>query len=224
MEAIINRSSAIIAELKIRKFEALLLGSSVTTCLAASILLVVSFASSPSKVNLAYQEAPKKLSKKHSDEAGSGAGEIVVDIAGAVNSPGVYHLPKPARINDLLEKAEGLSQQANHQYISRSLNLAQTLTDQQKIYIPSLGEETPELSSQLPPSAILPNMQSSLSEGPLLNLNDASKSELMDLPGIGEITADKIIDGRPYTSVEELSKNGVLKKNVFEDIKIKISI
>lgn len=224
MEDTVTRIAGIINQLKTRKLEAILLGLSVTTCLASAVLLAASFTSAPQKAILAYQEAPENKMHKRTDDGTGGAGEIVADIAGAVTSPGVYALSQPARINDLLEKAGGLSEQANRQYVSQTLNLAQTLTDQQKIYIPSLGEEAPELSSQTPPSAIPENTASSLSQGPLLNINVASKDDLVDLPGIGEITAEKIIDGRPYSSVEELSRNGILRKNIFNDVKEKISI
>lgn len=224
METIVSQLSGIARELRVRKFEAVLLGSSILTCLVGSILLTISFTAAASGAKSTYPEAPNLQDLHGQNEHKGGAGEIMVDIAGAVNRPGLYRLPQTARLNDLLQEAQGLSQQANHQYASRSLNLAQALSDQQKVYIPGLGEEVPDVSSQVPSSAIVQNTTNGLSEGPLLNVNEASKDELMDLPGIGEITAEKIIDGRPYTSIEELSKNGVIKKNIFAEIRQKISI
>lgn len=224
MEPVTNPIYRALDHLKARKIEAIFLASASVTCLASTALMVFSFISASHASKKGYYEAPKKKPSGLKVPAFERATEVVVEIAGAVNRPGVYHLPKPARINDLLVRANGLSKQANKGYVSRSLNLAQTLNDQEKIYIPELGEEAPAVSNIIPQSAIVQNTANELSEGPLLNVNSASKSELENLPGIGEITAEKIIEGRPYTSVEELSKNGVLKKNIFDGLKEKISI
>lgn len=230
MESVFARIAPILNQLKERKIEAGLLGAALVTCIIGAALLVFSFSFPQSQAIKTYSEAPYK---KDADTAAAndtgfetvdtGAGGIVVDIAGAINRPGVYRLPTNARLNDVVQKANGLSEQANTTFISRSLNLAEVLRDQQKIYIPSLTDEADVLSSVAPPSAIVQNTTDGLSQGPLLNINSASKDELETLPGIGQITAEKIIEGRPYSSIEELSKNGVLKKNIFEGIKEKIS-
>jgi competence protein ComEA len=231
MELIRKQIALFSAKFDGHKLEAGLFTGSLCLCLAGLLLLVVSFMHPGEIGNSDYYKASKETTfNTHQkvtgikDRQAGGAGEIAVDIAGAVNRPGVYYLPQPARLNDLLEKAEGLSEQANHVYVSRSLNLAKTLSDQDKIYIPSLGEEAPEFSNNQGQIARVQNSADILSEGPLLNINSASKAELEDLPGIGQITAEKIIEGRPYSSVEELSNNGILKPNVFSDIKAKISI
>lgn len=224
MENVSATIYGILAKVKVHKFESIFLGSALGSLALASTLLVLSFVLPAQKREKDFYEAPKQTIKESPYQPKTSAGEIVVDIAGAVNKPGIYTLPQPARINDLIEKANGLSEQADYIYVAHTLNLAQTLSDQQKIYIPNLGEDPPEASSPVPSSAIVAHTDDGLSESPLLNINSASKDQLEELPGIGQITAEKIIDGRPYSSVEELSKNGILKKNIFDGLKEKISI
>lgn len=57
-----------------------------------------------------------------------------------------------------------------------------------------------------------------------VNLNDALRDDLIDLPGIGEKIADKIINGRPYTDISELIIRKIVSQKVFEEIKDKITI
>lgn len=64
-------------------------------------------------------------------------GRIIIDVAGAVERPGVYEATSGARLKDILVLAGGLSADAERRYISRNFNLAKLVTDQEKIYIPS---------------------------------------------------------------------------------------
>ena len=67
--------------------------------------------------------------------------EIVVEIAGEVERPGVYKLPKNSRIEDLLVAAGGVSPNADRDWMEKSLNRAARLADGTKIYIPAVGEQ-----------------------------------------------------------------------------------
>lgn len=58
----------------------------------------------------------------------------------------------------------------------------------------------------------------------LINLNSASRDDLIGLPGIGEVTADKIIAGRPYVATDDLLTNKVVNKSVFAKIKDLVSV
>ncbi|MBI1862910.1 helix-hairpin-helix domain-containing protein [Candidatus Microgenomates bacterium] len=227
MEFIQNRLSSLVARLNGHRLEAALTLIGVGTAFTSALLLIFSVSHAQHSLAKDYQEAPKvnytSLGKSGADKL-EGAGDLVVDIAGAVTTPGIYHLPAGSRINDALQKADGLSGEANREYISHIINLAELLQDQEKIYIPKLGEDISALSSQHPLSAIVQNTANGLSVSPFLSINSASKSELENLPGIGEITAEKIIAGRPYSSVEELSNKGILKKTLFEGLKEKISL
>jgi competence protein ComEA len=114
--------------------------------------------------------------------------ELVVDAAGAVQSPGVYHLPAGSRIADLVDAAGGAGPDAD---IDR-VNLAAPLADGQRVYVPHQGEPAPADDA---------------SSGPL-DLNSATVEQLDKLPGIGPATARAIVDARTrkgrFTSVDDL--------------------
>lgn len=139
--------------------------------------------------------------------------EIFVDVGGAVEKPGVYQLSSNSRVNEALVAAGGLGEKADRDWVSQNLNLAQKLTDGVKIYIPSAGEANKDGPSQ------------NVYKGPsFVNLNTASARELDTLYGIGPATAEKIISGRPYSTIEELLTKKVVKSNVYESIKNRISV
>lgn len=139
--------------------------------------------------------------------------KIFIDVSGAVNNPRVYELSSGSRISNALEKAGGLSDQADAEFVAHNLNLAQLLTDQQKIYIPSLGETA---GSPYKPS-LTPITDQTDSSGKV-NLNTASASELDSLPGVGKATADKIITNRPYQSEDDLVTKKVLSQSALDKI------
>lgn len=143
--------------------------------------------------------------------------KIIVDIGGAVKNPGVYKMDKDARVIDLIEKAGGLSEKVDLQYFDKNINKAQKLIDGSKIYIPTVEDK------QNTASHITDNVLGVSTSFGLININTASRKELIDLPGIGEVTADKIIAARPYNSIEELVTKGVLRQSQLDKIKDKIS-
>lgn len=139
--------------------------------------------------------------------------EIVVDVSGAVIKPGVYVLESNMRMNDAVIAAGGLSADADREYIARSMNMASGLVDGQKVYIPIMGENEPvEIISE---AVVSDNLVSS----GLVGLNSGSQSELDSLPGVGPATIEKIVDGRPYTTVEELLSKDILGKATYEKVK-----
>ena len=139
--------------------------------------------------------------------------KIVVDISGEVIKPGVYELESGSRINDLLITAGGLSAKADREWVSKNINLAQKLTDGVKIYIPEKTEKLPNLSNLTNPS-----------NSSKININNASLAELDTLWGVGEATAKKIIEGRPYQKPEELLEKKIVKSNVWESIKDQVTV
>lgn len=138
--------------------------------------------------------------------------KIMVDVEGAVVTPGVYELPYSSRVEDAIKAAGGLGQTADQAWISKNVNLAGKLVDGGKLYIPSVGEATAVQGAQT----------SSIAS--LVNINSASSSQLEALPGIGVVTAGKIIDNRPYGTIEELKTRKVVSNSVFEKIKEKITV
>lgn len=139
---------------------------------------------------------------------------IYVYICGQVNAPGVYELSADSRLYEALEAAGGMTETAADTY----LNQAQKLEDGQQIYVPSREEA----QSQASPDS--PNHP----EDDKVNLNTASKEELMTLSGIGEAKADAIIryreDKGNFQSTEELKNVEGIKDGVYNKVKEKIKI
>ncbi|MBI4035414.1 helix-hairpin-helix domain-containing protein [Candidatus Daviesbacteria bacterium] len=136
---------------------------------------------------------------------------ISVDVSGAVGKPGVYQLKEGSRIEDAILSAGGFSPDSNKEYISKYFNMAQKLSDGSKVYVPFEGEQTGGSGS----SGVVAGTQTSSK----VNINTASQAELEALPGIGPVTASKILSDRPYQAVEDLLSKKVLSKPVFEKIK-----
>lgn len=141
--------------------------------------------------------------------------KIYIDIEGAVVSPGVYELPSTSRLKDALIAASGLSDQADRGWVSQNINLASKVTDGMKIYIRSNNEVSNG-------SGGIGSIGGS-SNG-LVNINSASLAELDKLSGVGQMTAQKIIDGRPYNQIDDLFNKKIISKKVFDNIKDKISV
>lgn len=163
--------------------------------------------------NLIQKEKSKENFPKESLITKSELSEIKVDVSGAVNSPGVFSLDKDLRIEDAVKKAGGFSENANKEYISKSLNLSQKITDGLKIYIPFNGEEGDTVAGV----AVSGNTKSISLEGKV-GINSADQLGLESLPGVGPATAKKIIDNRPYSSVEELMSKKAVSKSVYTKI------
>lgn len=143
-------------------------------------------------------------------------GEIVVDVAGAVEKPGVYTLTSGSRIGEALVVAGGLSAQADREWVARTVNLAAELEDGAKIYIPStIGNGNPK-SEILNPRQIL--------NSKLININTASVGELDGLVGIGEVRAQNIVANRPYGSTAEIVGKAKIPESVYEEIKDSLTL
>lgn len=136
---------------------------------------------------------------------------ISVDVSGAVVNPGVYQLTDGSRIEDAVEAGGGFVPDANKEYISKSLNMAQKLSDGSKVYVPFEGEQGGGVLGS--------GVVAGTSTSAVVNINNATQAELEALSGIGPVTASKIISDRPYQTVEELLNKKVVSKGVFDKIK-----
>ena len=152
---------------------------------------------------------------------------ITIDVSGAVKNPFVYTLPSSARIIDAIQRAGGLTEGADEAFVTRNINYARILSDQEKIYIPFLSDtenglvmENKRVIDYTQPSGNSPLPSDSHS----MNINEASVAELDQLPGIGQVNATAIFNGKPYTSTEDLVKNNIIKQSVYDKIKDQISI
>ena len=142
---------------------------------------------------------------------------ITVDVKGAVKSPGIYDLPVGSRVNDAVQKAGGLTEQAD----SKSLNLAQKVSDEALVYVPTKGEA---VTSQQTASGTA----SSTSKEKKINLNKASLEELKQVKGLGGKRAQDIIDHREsngkFKSVDELKKVSGIGAKTIEKLKDYVTV
>ncbi|MGS4809707.1 helix-hairpin-helix domain-containing protein [Streptococcus sp. Z554] len=140
---------------------------------------------------------------------------ITVDVKGAVKSPGIYDLPVGSRINDAVQKAGGLTENAD----SKSINLAQRISDEALVYVPT-KEET---ANQDPHSNASNNK-----ENKKVNLNKASLEELKQVKGLGGKRAQDIIDHREtngqFKSVDDLKKVSGIGAKTVEKLKEYVTV
>lgn len=149
--------------------------------------------------------------------AKTGVGKIKVDIGGAVVRPQVYEISEDARIQDVLILAGGLSSSADREWVAKNLNLASKLTDGAKIYIPQEREQSGSMNYEL-------GIKNNGNSGGKININTASEAELDKLPGVGPVTARKIISARPYQFSEDLVNKKVISDSVFSKFKEQITL
>ena len=158
---------------------------------------------------------------------------IFVHIDGYVNNPGVYQIKENERINVLIEKAGGLK----NGYSIKNINLAAKLSDGDKVYIPSIEEEK-SLGNQNNNNVSTIgkdknngnnlNNNVSITKNNKININTANVSELKQITGIGESTANKIIDYRQnvgkFKKIEDIKEVKGIGESKFESLKNKITI
>jgi competence protein ComEA len=142
---------------------------------------------------------------------------MYIDIKGEVYNPGVYKVEIETRLYQLIYKAGGLTELADE----AAINLSLILLDEHVIYIPSFDDEFPTLGlvkEETDPAVI----------DQFININTASKEELMTLPGIGESTANTIIEYRInnglFDTTENIKDVPGIGDATFENIKTLITV
>ena len=215
MEAIIE---------KIKEYKIIVICAVLGLALGGFFLLKPSSQTSVKETNLQAEVAAvskdsssEKEVKKEEKEESPEQDLITVDVKGAVKSPGIYDLPVGSRVHDAVQKAGGLTEQAD----SKSLNLAQKVSDEALVYVPSKGEEA---ASQQAASGTTP----SSSKEKKVNLNRASLEELKQVKGLGGKRAQDIIDHREangkFKSVEELKKVSGIGAKTIEKLKDYVTV
>ena len=158
----------------------------------------------------------KEVKKEEKDESPE-QDLITVDVKGAVKLPGIYDLPVGSRVHDAVQKAGGLTEEAD----SKSINLAQKVSDEALVYVPTKGEE---VASQQTASGTTP----STSKEKKVNLNKASLEELKQVKGLGGKRAQDIIDHREangkFKSVDELKKVSGIGAKTIEKLKDYVTV
>ncbi|WP_107934540.1 helix-hairpin-helix domain-containing protein [Ureibacillus chungkukjangi] len=144
--------------------------------------------------------------------------EIMVDVKGAVKSPGVYILTADDRIIDAIDRAGGYTEEAQ----STEVNHAQKLQDEMLIYIPKIGEEIDQENS-IGQVVVSSTAASSSSQGTKIDLNSADEAALTTLPGIGPSKAQAILAFREengsFKTIDDLKNVTGIGEKTFEKLK-----
>ena len=159
----------------------------------------------------------KQQKEDDSSENNKQISEIYVHIDGEVKNPGVYKMKIGDRVNDAIQAAGGLTENAD----KGRINLATKLRDEMKIHISKIGETNSDLSNESKDD------NSDGNNSKLININTASKEELCKLTGIGENKAKLIIEYREkkkFTKIEDITKVSGIGKKTFEKIKNDITV
>ena len=139
---------------------------------------------------------------------------VLVDVAGWVRRPGVYEFTEGARVIDAIDAAGGARSGA----VLEALNLAAPLTDGTQILVPREGQEG------VAPAPVTGGAVA----GGLVNVNSAIATELEELPGIGEVIAQRIIDYRtengPFATVDELIDVSGIGDAILESIRELVTV
>lgn len=165
--------------------------------------------------------------------AGAAAGVeaiLVVDIAGAVVRPGVYRLPAGSRVGDAITAAGGYGPRVDAARVGTELNLAAPLTDGQHLAVPSrddvaLGGDT--TGGNAGSGAGSGSSGGSPGSGSLVDLNRATSGELDALPGIGPVTAAKILAAResaPFAAVQDLLDRKLVGQKTFDGLRDLVTV
>ncbi|MEZ4210312.1 MAG: ComEA family DNA-binding protein [Patescibacteria group bacterium] len=151
--------------------------------------------------------------------------QIVVDIAGGVANPGVYFLTGNSIVEDGIKAAGGFSNQADIKAIAQTINRAQQLESHTKIYIPQYGDKLQPTTPTISSSATTPSTPVTSSK---ININTATASQLDILPGIGPVTAQRIIDHRilngDFSSIEDIQNVTGISTAKFDQLKDMITV
>lgn len=186
------------------------------------------------------KETTKKDSDAPEEQQEKEIEEYMVDIKGEVVTPGIYKLKKSSRVIDVIEKAGGLTQNAD----TTVINLSKKITDEMVIIIYSKQEvknwiKTKEQEDYLEEKckiseegkvendACLEDEKEGTSLQAKVNINTATKEELMTLSGIGESKAEEIITYRkstPFKTIEDLKNVSGIGDATYEQIKNYITV
>ncbi|MED4055611.1 helix-hairpin-helix domain-containing protein [Niallia taxi] len=140
--------------------------------------------------------------------------DIYVDVKGAVKAPGLYEAKQGERVIDIIERANGFTNEADE----NAINLAERVEDEMIVYIPKLGEESKSVNGGAGQNG----------DAALVNINEADSSQLLTLPGIGEAKASAIMEYREqnggFKDAAELKEISGIGEKTFEKLKELITV
>lgn len=219
---IVNKIMKWIDKCSHHRYAKKILGSLIIVFLFAIFLIVGHINSKP--VNIAdnedifRQESNGNEVYKNSENVKNNPSDITVCINGEIKKPGVYKLKNNSRVGDLVKISGGFKDEAD----TYKINLAKKLKDEDYIYIDKLQNNKENGRN------ISAEDKSSVSNQGIININTASAEELKTIPGIGDATAQNIIDYREqnggFSSIEDIKKVDRIGDKTFEKLKDKIDV
>ncbi len=151
-----------------------------------------------------------RLSESSARQVPAAQTEICVYVCGCVESPGVYRFGEGARVYEAIDAAGGAAKDAD----TDGMNLAEPLSDGERVYVPAKGEEQASAAGAAGVS--------------LININQASAADLVALPGIGQSKANAIINYRlqhgSFSSKEELLNVPGIKEGIYDQIEALVTV
>ena len=172
-----------------------------------------------SVINEAVEDNTKDKQDEVQEET---VNEIIIHITGAVENEGIVKLEEGSRIADAIDSAGGLTSEAD----LTAINLAYVLKDGQKIYIPKISDTEEKIAEIEEPktNVIVDNGKNeNTNTNVKTNINMATISDLINLPGIGEATAIKIVEYRAingdFKSIEDIKNVSGIGNAKYENIK-----
>lgn len=159
-------------------------------------------------------EKSGKTEEKGAASAESGHSGVYVHICGEVKKPGVYTFEKEPRVVDVIEKAGGFTKKAKQDCV----NMAEVVQDGTQLVIAAKEKRSQQKEQEAKEKA----------DSDKININTASKEELMTLSGIGESKAAQILTYREsvgrFTKIEDIKNISGIKDGVFSKIKDYITV
>lgn len=161
-------------------------------------------------------ESGTPVTSTHASQTTRRPRKVVVDVKGAVNHPGVYHLAHGDRIAEAVNQAGGFRADAD----GNQVNLAKQVSDQQMIYIPMKGEQVQAAANT--------GTSGQQTDNKTVNLNTATKEQLTTITGIGDKKADLILNYRQqhgqFERVEDLKNITGFGDKTIAKIKDQLSV
>lgn len=189
-----------------------------TGLICVSALFVTGCGETKGKREIYYDDKENTEETVNTTEETFEEKSVYIQISGAVKNPGVYEVKSGSRIFEVMDLSGGYTEEAATDVV----NLARPVKDEMQIYIPTKKEVEMSNQDYFWENYQMPEEEKENSDG-RVNLNTATKEELMSLPGIGESKAEAILDYREknggFGDISDIMKISGIKEAAFEKIK-----